>query len=55
MLQERTATRKVDRRIVVITDGQSRIQTADGLDDVVKGVRVLCSVSCVERCVAWMN
>lgn len=39
MLHDRTRGLKVDRRMVILTDGCSRIGSAEGLDDVVNGVR----------------
>ena len=39
MLHDRTGTVKVDRRMVILTDGCSRIGSAEGLDAVVGGVR----------------
>lgn len=39
MLHDRTRAIKVDRRMVILTDGCSRIGSAEGLDAVVGGVR----------------
>lgn len=39
MLHDRTRTVKADRRMVILTDGCSRIGSAEGLDAVVGGVR----------------
>ncbi len=36
-----TARKKTDRRIVILTDGRSKIRTADGLQEVVDGVSEL--------------